>query len=193
MPKQRITREMVVDAAFEIARSGGMEQVIVKNIAARLGCSVQPIYSYCSSMEGLRAAVAERTKRFIQEYVAAHIDADDLFRSTGQAYVKLAREEHHLFRIFILHQRDNISSLEEFYRSETAPQVAGFIAEKLGISEQEAKALHLHMLIYTIGAGTIFSVTSPGIPAEEIYAQQETACEAFLNYVPGRERREERL
>ena len=27
MPKQRITKEMVVDAAFEIARKGGMEQV----------------------------------------------------------------------------------------------------------------------------------------------------------------------
>ena len=33
MPKQRITKEMVVNAAFEIARDGGMEQVMVKNIA----------------------------------------------------------------------------------------------------------------------------------------------------------------
>ena len=33
MPKQRITKEMVVDAAFELARSGGMEQVMVKTIA----------------------------------------------------------------------------------------------------------------------------------------------------------------
>lgn len=33
MPKQRITKEMVVIAAFELARQGGMEQVIVKNIA----------------------------------------------------------------------------------------------------------------------------------------------------------------
>ena len=32
MPKQRITKEMVVSAAFEIARNDGMEQVIVKNI-----------------------------------------------------------------------------------------------------------------------------------------------------------------
>ena len=28
MPKQRITKEMVVNAAFEIARSSGMEQEI---------------------------------------------------------------------------------------------------------------------------------------------------------------------
>ena len=56
MPKQRITKEMVVNAAFELARAGGMEQVLVKTIAERLGCSVQPIYSYCNNMEELRRA-----------------------------------------------------------------------------------------------------------------------------------------
>ena len=45
MPKQRITREMVVNAAFELARTEGMEHVLVKTIAERLGWSVQPIYS----------------------------------------------------------------------------------------------------------------------------------------------------
>ena len=63
MPKQRITKEMVVSAAFEIARSGGMEQVLVKNIADRLGCSVQPIYSYCRNMEGLRQDVEAKVDR----------------------------------------------------------------------------------------------------------------------------------
>lgn len=29
MPKQRITKEMVVDVAFEIARKGGMEKDII--------------------------------------------------------------------------------------------------------------------------------------------------------------------
>ena len=75
MPKQRITRDMVVDAAFETARSEGMEQVMVKTIAERLHCSVQPVYSYCQNMNGLRKAVIERTNAFIQEYVAKRIDS----------------------------------------------------------------------------------------------------------------------
>lgn len=36
MPKQRITKEMVVNAAFEIARNDGMEQVMVKTIAEKM-------------------------------------------------------------------------------------------------------------------------------------------------------------
>lgn len=180
MPKQRITKEMVVDAAFEIARSSGMEQVMVKAIADRIGCSVQPIYSYCRNMEGLRRDVVEKTKAFIREFVAEHIDRNDLFRSTGQAYVRLAEEEPHLFRIFILHRRENITSLEELYREEAGAATAGFIAGQLDISIEEAKQLHLNMLIYTIGIGTIFSMTTPGISAEEIYRQQERAYDAFL-------------
>lgn len=180
MPKQKITKEMVVDAAFELARSSGMEQVMVKTIAEKIGCSVQPIYSYCKNMEGLRQDVIRRVNQFIQEYVAEHIDNRDLFRSTGQAYIQIAKEEPNLFKMFILHQREGISSLSDLYQSETNPHTAEFIANQLNISIPQAKQLHLNMLIYTIGIGTIFSVTTPGISTDEIFTQQEIAYEAFL-------------
>lgn len=180
MPKQRITKQMVVDAAFEIARIDGMEQVLVKNIAKRLGCSVQPIYSYCSNMEGLRQDVEQKVRCFVKEYVAGHMDQDNLFRSTGQAYIQLAKEEPYLFKIFTLHQRNGISSLDDLYRSEADSQMASVIAEQLGISPRRAQELHLNMLIYTMGLGAIFSMTTPGISTEEIFMRQEMAYEAFL-------------
>lgn len=183
MPKQRITKEMVVDAAFEIARRDGMEQVLVKNIADRLGCSVQPIYSYCKNMEGLREDVTAKVRSFIREYVSAHIEPNDLFRSTGRTYIRLAKEEPHLFRIFILHRRRGISSLDDLYQAEAGSHIAEAIADHLHVGIDRAKQLHLNMLIYTIGIGTIFSVTTPGIPADEIYAQQEAAYEAFLKQI----------
>lgn len=184
MPKQRITKEMVVDTAFELAREGGMEKVLVKQIAERIGCSVQPIYSYCQNMDGLRQEVVTRVRAFVQEYVASHLDQKDLFRSTGQAYIHIAREEPQLFRIFVLHERQNIMSLQELYQSETNPHMAVFIAGELNISLEQARELHLNMLIYTMGLGVVFSMTKPGIPIEEIFAQQESAYEAFLKGIP---------
>lgn len=186
MPKQKITKEMVVEAAFELARAGGMEQVMVRSIAGRLGCSVQPIYSYCRNMEGLRQEVLERAAVFVRKFVAERIDKADLFRSTGQTYLRLAEEEPWLFKMFILRRRQGVSSLEELYRSETNPEIAGLIAEEFFISLPEAKQLHLHMLIYTIGLGTIFSVTSPGLSADEILEQQETAYRVFSEQVLGK-------
>lgn len=101
----------------------------------------------------------------------------------GNAYIKLAKEEPHLFKIFILHERKGISSFDDLYQTETNADIAGFIAENLCIKKQQAKQLHLHMLIYTIGLGAIFSITSPGIPIDEIFAQQETAFDAFLKQI----------
>lgn len=180
MPKQRITKETVVDAAFEIARSSGMGQVMVKNIAGKIGCSVQPIYSYCTNMEGLRRDVADRARCFIKEYIAAHIDPDDLFRSTGKAYIRLAEEEPQLFKIFILYRRENIASMDDLYRSEADPRIAEAIAGQLKIDLDQARRLHMNMLIYTIGIGTVYAMTTPGIPMDEIWKQQEMACEAFV-------------
>ncbi len=181
MPKQKITKDMVVDVAFEIARNGGMEKVLVKDIADKLGCSVQPIYSYCTNMDGLREEVCNKARSFIGQYMVSHIDKNDLFRSTGRSYVQLAKDEPHIFKIFTSQERKNISSLSDIYQTETNPQMAETIAKSLGINTSTAKQLHLNMLIYTIGLGTIFSSSLPGIPIDEIFSQQEQAYQIFMN------------
>lgn len=188
MPKQRITKEMVVKAAFEIARKDGIENVTVKVIGEKLGCSVQPIYSYCQNMDGLKKDVADKASTFILEYVGKFIDKNDLFRSIGHAYVRIAKEEPHIFRMYLFKERENIHSLEDVYQTETNPAVAEMLASDLDISIDAARAFHLNMLIYTIGIGTIFSVTSAGISEDEIFQQQEIAYEAFLkNALEGKE------
>ena len=110
MPKQRITKDMVVEAAFELAREGGMEQVLVKSIAKRLGCSVQPIYTYCSNMEELKRDVQKRTALFFKEYVAAHMEKEDYFHSIGKAYLHLAKEEPHLYELLFFAEKIGLYS-----------------------------------------------------------------------------------
>lgn len=113
MPKQRITKEMVVDAAFEIARKDGIEKATVKTIAEKLGCSVQPIYSYCKNMDGLKNDVAEKARTFILAEVGKTVDRNDLFRSTGHAYIQIAKNEPHIFRMYLFQERKNVSSLDD--------------------------------------------------------------------------------
>lgn len=180
MPKQKITKEMVVGAAFEIARNEGIDKVIVKSIAEKLGCSVQPIYSYCQNMDSLRSEVADEAKKFVQNYIAQNIDENDVFKSTGHAYVRIAKKEPHIFKLYIFKERENIASFDDLYKQEASPTMVKAISESLNISEKSAKKLHLNMLIYTIGIGSIFSVTSPGISEEEIFSKQEEAYRAFL-------------
>ena len=95
-----------------------------------------------------------------------------------------------LFKLFALRRREGVSSLEELRQKEASPKVAQAIAAQLGLSMEQARRLHLDMLIYTVGLGTIFSVTMPGIPAQEVFARQERAYQAFLKQAkeePGHE------
>lgn len=186
MPKQRITKEMIVEAAFEIARESGQDSVLVKEIAGRLNCSAQPIYSYCNSMEGLKKDLIIRVRQFVQDFVREYIamqgggDMDDFFKMTGHAYVQLAETEPHVFQMFILHEREGIDSLDAFYQAESHPDMAQHIADHLHIDISKARRLHRNMIIYNVGIGTILATASPGIPTKEIYGQLDIAYQAFL-------------
>ena len=50
----------------------------------------------------------------------------------------------------------------------------------------------MNRLIYTIGIGAVFSVTTLGIPMEEICVKQEMAYKAFFYYVIARENESDR-
>ena len=170
---------MIVEAAFEIARVNGPDRMVVKEIADRLGCSVQPIYSYCDSMEGLKRDLTIR----VRDYLAADADAPggDFFKMIGHAYVQLAETEPHIFQMYVLHEREGIDSLEALYQAESHPDVARKIAESLQIDITRARMLHRNMMIYNVGIGTILATAVPGIPTTEIYEQLDLAYQAFAD------------
>ena len=151
MPKQKITREMVLEAAFAIAREQGPEQVLVKAIAQRLGCSVQPIYSYCNNMESLRSDLSQMAGAFLGRYLAEHVDRDHLFRSTGDAYLRFAKEEPHLFRLYFFRRRPPASSLAELCAQESNPRMQAFLQSPLGRREADARSLHPHTTTSPLG------------------------------------------
>ncbi len=50
-PKAKITREMIVEAAFEIARNEGVENINARTVSEKLSCSTQPV---CIILQRLR-------------------------------------------------------------------------------------------------------------------------------------------
>lgn len=187
MPKQKLTRDMVVEAAFAIARDEGMENVLVKRLAEKLNCSTQPIYSYAKNMDELRLTVEQEALKFIDRFVRQRIDPDDLFRSIGRAHIALCQEEPHLFKIFILQSRSGIQHLKELSGEENGVDL--YIARQLGISTENARELHLNMLIFTTGLGLIYTSTGGKIPMDEILKRQDMAYEAFLQQAKPERRR----
>jgi len=179
MPKQRITKEMVVKAAFDLAQSG--ESILVKSIANKIGCSVQPIYSYCENMEGLKQDVILLIEEYLNDFLSSTIDKSNMFESMGISHAKFAKEEPHLYRLYFLRKRENINSFADMYNKESSPHIAQFIAKERNISLEQAKELHLQMMIFNIGISFVLTTLGEETDIEEVSKLLNRAHEAFKN------------
>ena len=50
-PKVKVTKDMVIDAAFEIAREAGAENINARTVAKKLNCSTQPVMYHFATIE----------------------------------------------------------------------------------------------------------------------------------------------
>ena len=68
-PKTRITEEKIVDAAIEVVRKGGFEQINARTVADQLDCSTQPVMYHFSTIDNLKKAVYQRADQLHSEYL----------------------------------------------------------------------------------------------------------------------------
>ena len=68
-PKPRITREMILNAAYAIAREQGADMINARTIAQRLGCSTQPVLYHFARMEDIRREVYRIADAYQAEYL----------------------------------------------------------------------------------------------------------------------------
>ena len=62
--KVRITREMILEAAYEILDESGIGAVGIKAIASKLGCSTQPVSWVFGSMKELKKELFRLKKSY---------------------------------------------------------------------------------------------------------------------------------
>lgn len=106
--KESITTEQILDTAFAMTREEGFASVTARKVAARAGCSTQPIFRVYKNMEELWDAVYERAAIFFEDFYSlypqmAHVP----FVNLGMAYIAFAREEGRLFELLFLSRREN--------------------------------------------------------------------------------------
>ena len=68
-PKVKITKEMIIDAAFEIARSEGAENINARTVSKKLGCSTQPVMYHFKTIEELKKNVYIKADEYHSEYI----------------------------------------------------------------------------------------------------------------------------
>ena len=100
-PKVKITKEMVLNAAFEITRAEGIEAINAKNVAAYLKCSTQPVMYNFATIEELKLAVFDKAFEYMKKRVVFPKGKKSEYpmREVGLDYIAFARSEPNIFRL----------------------------------------------------------------------------------------------
>lgn len=121
-PKTRFGQEDIINAAFEVVRSQGLDALSARNIAKRLNCSTQPIYSYMESMNNLYEIILQKAfaalAAFESQKVTGHPGID---RAIGN--VLFAKKEIYLWRF--LHDKRNYETSNPYFEK----KIRGILAE----------------------------------------------------------------
>ncbi len=148
-PKAKVTREQIVDAALSLARRAGPEAVNARAVAAELGCSTQPVFSYYDSMGALQRDVLAAAGTVAQGYMdPANEPGYPPYKAVGMGYIRFAMEEPALFRWLYMRDRSGEPAADD--RAENAA-VIRLIAEKTGLGPDDAWLFHLEMWLFVHG------------------------------------------
>ena len=117
-PKAKITKDMIVDAAFEIVRNEGVENINARTVSEKLNCSTQPVMYHFATIEALKKTVYAKADRYHSEYLLhIHNPQKGVMSGIGLNYIRFAIEEPHLFRFLFQSNGFNGTSLPEMIDS----------------------------------------------------------------------------
>lgn len=98
-PKKIVTKEQILDAAMEITRNSGIDAVTARSIAAALGVSTHPIFTYFDTINSIKDDVLVRARVLYHEYILQGLDEKIPFLGVGHQFLILAKNEPELFKM----------------------------------------------------------------------------------------------
>lgn len=175
-PRAKVTREMVIDAAFEVARAQGGESVNARTVSRRLGCSTQPVMYHFGKIEDLKKAVYEKTGRFHTQYLMNVDPQEDVLLGIGLNYIRFAVEEPNLFRYLFQSDFAVQNSLLEMIDSQDMEPVLSAMQEAMELNREQTKEIFITLALFvhgyasiTVGSGLKFEQSAAAAHLERVY------------------------
>ena len=105
-PRVKFTKEEIVEAALRVTREGGIDSLTARSLAAELGASTRPMFTYFETVDELKHEVHKAAKGIYKTYIERGLAEPVPFLGVGQNTIRFAREEPELFRLLFLQKPD---------------------------------------------------------------------------------------
>lgn len=185
--KESITIQMILDTAFEMTRQEGFRNVTARKVAAKAGCSTQPIFRVYKNMEELWDAVYGRAALFFQDYYSLYPKVGKTpFANLGMAYIAFAREESNLFELLFLKGGDSVegASLNKKSMYELLNGESGNVVQEIGMAKNagcpDPGELFMKMWIIIHGAACMSYTGDYDLSDRETLKLMEDSYNAFV-------------
>lgn len=160
-PKAKITKDMVIDAAFEIARTTGAENINARTVSEKLNCSTQPVMYHFSTIEELKKAAYAKSDHYHSEYLMnIKNPQENVMLGIGLNYIRFAIEEPHLFRFIFQSGFAVENSLLEMIDSEELTPIISVMQKGMDMSIEQTKEIFITLALFVHGYASIITNNS---------------------------------
>ena len=174
--KVKVTKEMIVQAAFDIARETGAENINARTVSEKLHCSTQPVMYHFATIEELKRAVYEKADRYHSEYLMnVKHPKKGVTLGIGLNYIRFAIEEPHLFRFLFQSNVFGGKTLPELMDAEELTPVLSAMQGALGVGMEQTKQIFMTVFLFAHGYASIIANNSLKYDEETIHSRLEQA------------------
>ena len=158
-PIAKITKEMIVDAGFEIARQYGIENVNARTVSEKLGCSTQPVMYHFKKIEDMKKAVYQRADQYHTAYIMS-IQGDNPMLEIGLSYIRFAQEEKNLFKLLFQSNEFSGKSVSELTDVGDVVPILTALSEAENVSLMQAKVVFKLLFLFVHGYASMYANNS---------------------------------
>ena len=186
-PKCKFTRDEIIQAALDIARTEGAASITARALGAKLGSSSKPIFSVFENMEEVQSEVQKAAKALYAEYIQDGLNQELAFKGVGTQYIRFAIKEPKLFQLLFMSEQQQkpavatvLPIIEENYY-----QILFSVQNGYGVNKNDAEKLYRHLWIYTHGIAVLCATNMCLFTAEEISKMMTEVCMSLLKEIKG--------
>lgn len=156
-PKVKITEQMILDASFEIIRTGGHENLNARTIAEYLHCSTQPVLYNFETVDEIREAVYRKADEYHTAYIMPKEGDEHPMLAMGLNYVRFGHEEKNLFRFLFQTNKFGGMDIAALMDNPDLSGVLDVMAQGLGCDADGAKEMFLTFFAIAHGLASLLA------------------------------------
>ena len=154
--KIRISKDMILDAAFEIVRQDGIEQLSNRELANKLKCSIRPIYYQFENVEEMQKELYLKIEQYFYKFILDNmVEGIPKYKQVGINYIKFAKKEKKLFQTLFMSDIGLSPNAFVSKDGEDYKEIEKLIKISADIKEEDIKDFHTKMWIFCHGIATL--------------------------------------